>query len=123
MASDDDVERFDYLTPATGPVVNGLEDYEKIYALEQMAEYLPLRTLPGENGRSAIYRLDLTEKQRRSIAQGGDILVEILHFGGPLAPSRVMIVNQIGFSEDEERNFARWFAAQTRGPYRTRREE
>jgi len=114
------MNRFDYLTPAIGPVVEGLEDHEKIYALEQMAEYMPLRTLPGEEGRSAIYRLELTEAQREIVAQGGDILVEILHFGGPLAPSRVMVLNQKFCDGDEgsQGNLARWFGAQTKGPYR-----
>lgn len=108
---------FDYLSPATGPVVDGLEDNEKIYAIEQMAEYLPLRTLPAEHGKSAIYRLELSQAQRQMISEGGDILVEILHFGGPLAPSRVMILNQVGLSSEEKDNLARWFAAQTKGPY------
>jgi len=112
------MNRFDYLSPATGAVVDGLEDHEKIYALEQMAEYLPLRTLPGENGKSAIYRLELSDGQRQMIAEGGDILVEILHFGGPLAPSRVMILNQRGVTAQEGRNLSRWFSAQTKGPYR-----
>ena len=85
--------RFDYLKPALGPVVNGLEDHEKIYALEQ-AEYLPLRTLAGENGNSAIYRCELTPEQRELVARGGDVLIEILHFGGPMAPSRVMLLDQ-----------------------------
>lgn len=111
------MNRFDYLSPATGPVVEHLDNYERIYALEQMAEYLPLRTLPGENGLSAIYRLELTEGQKRMIAEGADVLVEILHFGGPLAPTRVMILNQRETSGEESRNLSRWFAAQTKGPY------
>jgi hypothetical protein len=113
------MNRFDYLTPAIGPVVDGLEDHEKIYALEQ-PEYLPLRTLPGENGNSAIYRLELTEEQRRIVSEGGDVLVEILHFRGPLAPTRVMILNQRDMPEDEKSLFAKWFAVQTKGPYNNR---
>lgn len=62
------MSRFDYLTPATGPVIDGPEDHEKIYALEQMAEYLPIRTLQGERGKSAIYRLELTDDQRRIVS-------------------------------------------------------
>lgn len=105
--------RFDYLKPALGPVVDGLEDHEKIYALDQ-AEYLPLRTLPGQDGQSAIYRCELTPEQREMVAAGGDVLIEILHFGGPLAPSRVMLINQQNFCEDESKErFARWFLAQT----------
>lgn len=109
--------RFDYLNAAVGPVVDGLEDFEKIYALEQ-AEYIPIRTLPGEDGKSAIYRCELTPDQRAMIADGADVLVEIVHFGGPIAPSRVMLINQKDFGPDESKsNMASWFAAQTKGPY------
>lgn len=85
--------RFDYLKPAQEAVVDGLEDHEKIFALDQ-AQYLPLRTLPAMNGQSAIYQCGLTPAQRQMIADGADVLVEIAHFGGPLAPSRVMLLNQ-----------------------------
>lgn len=105
--------RFDYLSPSIGPVVETLEGHEKIYALEQ-GQYLPLRTLPGENGNSAIYRCELTSEQRQMIAEGADVLVEILHFRGPLAPSRVMILDQQDFGESQ----AKWFCAQTKGPYK-----
>ena len=99
--------------------MDGLEDHEKIYALEQMEHYAPVRTLPGENGQSAIYRCDLTPEQRQMIADGADVMVEILHFGGPLAPSRVMLINQTAFGEHELKEaMARWFAVQTKGPYR-----
>lgn len=107
--------RFDYLRPAIGEVINGLEDCENIYALEQ-GEYLPVRTLPAEEGNSAIYRLELTDQQRQMVSQGADVLVEILHFRGPLAPSRVMLVNQKGMTSEEIRRFAAWFCAQTRCP-------
>lgn len=106
--------RFDYLLPAQGPVVEGLEDHEKIYALEQ-AEYLPLRTLPSDEGLSAIYRCELSQEQRKMIADGADVLVEIMHFRGPLAPSRVMLLNQTGLTDSESRKtLAEWFAAQTK---------
>jgi hypothetical protein len=110
--------RFDYLKPAIGPVVDGLEDHEKIYALEQ-AEYLPIRTLPAESGASAIYRCELTPEQRQMVADGADVLVEILHLGGPLAPSRVMLLNQLNLSEDESKEaLAAWFRAQVKIPTR-----
>jgi hypothetical protein len=108
--------RFDYLVPAQGPVIDGLEDHEKIYALEQ-GQYLPLRTLPGENGNSAIYRCELTAEQRKAVSEGADFLIEILHYGGLLAPTRVMILNQQGLSEEEKELLPQWFAAQTKGPY------
>jgi hypothetical protein len=103
--------RFDYLKPSQGEVIDGLEDREKIYALEQ-GEYLPIRTLAGYEGKSAIYRCELTADQRQMIAEGADILVEIVHFGGPLAPSRVMLINQQNFGECESKGlFAQWLLA------------
>ena len=111
------MSRFDYLTPYTGPVVDGLEDLEKIYALEKMTDNLPIRTLPGEGGASAIYRTAFTDEQRKMVAAGADILVEILHYGGPLAPSRVMLLNDKNYENDTERdNMARWFCAQAKIP-------
>ena len=101
------------MKPALGPVVESLEDNEKIYALEQ-GEYLPIRTLQGEFGKSAIYRCELTDEQRKMVAEGADVLVEIIHFGGPLAPSRVMLLNQQGLNENEQRNLALWFCAQAK---------
>ncbi len=111
------MNRFDYLSVAQGPVVDGLEGHEKVYAAGQ-AEYVTIRTLPGEEGKSAIYRLELNDAQRAIIADGGDILVEILHYGGNLAPSRVMVLNQRDLAEGEKKNLLRWFGAQTKGPYR-----
>jgi hypothetical protein len=103
---------FDYLSASIGPVVEGLEDFEKIYALEQ-AEYIPLRTLPGENGFSAITRWELTDKQREAIANGADVFLEVIHFGGPLAPVRMAI----GKQENDPKLWNEWFAAQTKAPY------
>lgn len=103
---------FDYLSASIGPVVEGLEDYEKIYALEQ-AEYIPLRTLPGENGMSAITRWEFTDKQREEISNGADIFLEVIHFGGPLAPVRLAI----GKQENDPKLWNEWFAYQTKGTY------
>jgi hypothetical protein len=107
---------FDYLSASIGPVVEGLEDYERIYALEQ-AEYIPLRTLPGENGLSAITRWEPTDEQRQSIANGADILLEVFHFGNPLSPVRMMILDQSHIEEDAKGNFLKWFAATIRFPF------
>jgi hypothetical protein len=107
---------FDYLSASIGPVVEGLEDWEKIYALEQ-AEYIPLRTLPGENGLSAITRWEPTDEQRQSIANGADILLEVFHFGNPLSPVRMMILDQSHIEEDAKGNFLKWFAATIRFPF------
>jgi hypothetical protein len=114
-------ELFDYLEPSIGPVVKGLEDHERICALGQMDNYIPLRTLPGEDGNSAIYRFELNAKQRQMVSKGADVLVEILHFGGPWAPSRAMLINEKGLSEEESKLICTWIAAQTKGPYRVKR--
>jgi len=118
---------FDYLSSSIGPVVDGLEEYEKIYALEQGC-YIPLRTLPGrvrdplptrlttlpaENSYSAITRWELTPAQRQAIAEGADVFLEVVHFGGPLAPVRMAI----GKQENDVALWNEWFAAQTNGPY------
>ena len=101
---------FDYLDSHDGPVVEGLEQFEIVYAKNQ-PEYFPLRTLPGEYGRSAISRWHPTDKQRAAIAEGADILLESFHFGGPLAPVRMMVTDGTG------ELFKEWFRAATNGPY------
>lgn len=111
---------FDYLLPAIGPVIEGLEDHEKIIGIEQ-SQYLPVRILPGEEGASAIYRCELTAEQRAIVAAGGDVLIEILHFGRDLPPTRVMVLNQSCAQNDEDRARLReWWAEQTKGPYRNK---
>lgn len=104
---------FDYLNSHDGPVVKGLEQHETVYAKDQ-PEYAPLRTLPGDNGKSAISRFHLTEEQRKAIADGADIYLEIVHFGGPLAPSRLMVMSE---PSESESHFMQWWKAQTKGTY------
>jgi len=118
---------FDYLSASIGPVVEGLEEIEKIYALEQGC-YIPLRTLPGnvkhplptrmttlpaDNSLSAITRWELTPAQRQAIAEGADVFLEVIHFGGPLEQVRMAISKQ----ENDVALWNEWFAHQTNGPY------
>ncbi len=103
---------FDYLDPHDGPVVVGLENHESVYAKNQ-PQYRPLRTLPGRHGDSAIARFSLTDAQRKAIADGADIYLELLHFGGPLAPSLMMVMSEPPDSDD----FRRWWKVQTKAPY------
>lgn len=112
---DENLTRFDYLTTGVDEVVKGLEQFEKIYALEQR-QYIPVRSLPAENGASAIMRYELKPHHRRMVVHGADILLEIVHFGGDLAPSRMMILNQNGIDK-ENLLFKKWFAAQSKAPY------
>lgn len=102
---------FSYLQPHDGPVVPVLEEFETVYAKNQ-SEYSPLRTLPGDDGKSAISRWTPTPAQRKEIAEGADILIESSHFGKPLQPLRVMATDARGHS------FIQWFALQTLAPYR-----
>ena len=104
---------FDYLALHDGPVVDGLEQYEKVYAKDQ-PQYQPVRTLPGENGNSAIYRFHPTEAQRKALSEGADLYLEIFHFKGPLAPSRLMVMSEPDKSSDA---FKGWWRTQTRGTY------
>ncbi|MDE2104129.1 MAG: hypothetical protein KGL39_43225 [Patescibacteria group bacterium] len=103
---------FDYLSTKDGPVVAGLERFERVYAKDQ-PQYKPLRTLPGEDGNSAISRWTFTAEQRKAIAEGADILLEVFHFGGPLAPVRMAMSNNL----DAGSHFPAWFAVQTHAPY------
>ncbi|MDB5358810.1 MAG: hypothetical protein JWO51_107 [Rhodospirillales bacterium] len=104
---------FDYLKPHDGPVVAGLEEHETVFAKDQ-PQYLPLRTLPGEDGNSAISRFHLTDAQRKAVAEGADIYLEIVHFRGPLAPSRMMVMSEPG---EGATRFQEWWKSQTKGPY------
>jgi NTP pyrophosphatase (non-canonical NTP hydrolase) len=101
---------FNFLSTHEGPVIAGLEDFETVYAKNQQ-EYQALRTLPGDRGLSAISRWTPTAEQRKAIAAGADIMLEVYHFGKPLAPVRMMVTDQRG------QYFAQWFAVQTNAPY------
>ena len=82
---------FDYLQPADRPVIEGLEDHEAIYAKDQ-PQYLPLRTLRSNTpGRAVLSRWTLTAEQRKAVAAGADIFLELLTFGGPLQPIRLAV--------------------------------
>ncbi|MDE2589222.1 MAG: hypothetical protein KGL95_06110 [Patescibacteria group bacterium] len=108
---------FDFVDPYDGPVVAGLEHLEAVYAKNQ-PQYRPLRTLPGCNGDSAISRFHFTDAQRKAISEGADIYLELLHFGGPLAPSLIMVMSEPEIREPEAlANFHGWWKAQTKGPY------
>lgn len=108
--------RLDFLSPSIESVVEGLEGIEKIYALEQ-GQYNPLRTLPGQNGMSAITRWVLTPNQVAMIGEGADILLEVVHVRGDLAPVRMMLLNQLNLTPGSRRRLQQYFCAQTNGGY------
>lgn len=82
---------FEYLKPKDGPVFDGLEAQEVVYAADQ-PQYIPLRTLVSAGSeRKVISRWTLTPEQRAAIAAGADIFLELWTFGGPLHPIRMMV--------------------------------
>lgn len=82
---------FQYLQPKNGPVINGMEEQEVVYAKDQ-PEYIPLRTLVSKGPeRSVFSRWTLTPEQRKAVAEGADIFLELLTYGGPLQPIRMAI--------------------------------
>lgn len=82
---------FDYLQPRNGPVVDGLEHQEVVYGKGQ-PDYIPLRTLQsGGRMGAVISRWTLTPEQRKAVAEGADVFLELSTFGGPLQPSRMAV--------------------------------
>lgn len=80
----------DYLKPKDGPVVEGREAEEVVFAKDQ-PEYIPLRTLvyetyPGSKDIRVISRWTLTPEQRQAVLDGADIYLTCLTFGRPLQP-------------------------------------
>lgn len=82
---------FRYLSPKDGPVFEGLESKEVVYAKNQ-PEYLPLRTLvsKGPEGR-VISRWTLTDEQRQAVAAGADIFLMLLTFTQALQPIQIAL--------------------------------
>jgi hypothetical protein len=77
---------FEYLSPADRPVINALEAHEVVYAKDQ-PEYIPLRTLRGNTPEVPVLsRWTLTPEQRKAVADGADIFLQLLTFGNPLQP-------------------------------------
>jgi hypothetical protein len=75
-----------YLQPKDGPVIAGEEGRERVYAQDQ-PQYHPLRTLVEYDGFGAVLsRWSPTGEQRKAIAEGKDIYLELLTFHEPLQP-------------------------------------
>lgn len=83
---------FDYLSPTTSPVIDGMESREIVYAKNQ-PEYIPLRTLrnTSDDMCGVVSRWALTPQQRKLVAEGADIFLELSTFGQPLQPIRMAI--------------------------------
>lgn len=82
---------FDYLQPRNGPVVDGMEAQEVVYAKDQ-PQYIPLRALVSDGPMGAVIsRWTLTADQRKAVAEGADIFLESNTFHQPLQPIRMAI--------------------------------
>lgn len=92
---------FSYLKPKDGPVIEGLEEKEIVYAKDQHP-YIPLRTLVGNSrDRRVLSRWEPTPEQRKAIADGADIYLQLLTFGQPLQPILMLVSD--GSWEDWEK--------------------
>ncbi len=92
---------FSYLKPKDGPVIKGLENREIVYA-ENQPQYIPLRTLVSDNrDQRVLSRWEPTPEQRKAIADGADVYLQLLTFGEPLQPI-IMLVSD-GSWEDWEK--------------------
>lgn len=86
---------FEYLQPADKPVVAGLEKHERVFAKDQ-PEYIPLRTLVANRQEGTVMsRWTFTDEQRKAIAEGADIYLQLSTFNRPLQPIRIVIADQI----------------------------
>src|SRR6266446_8504456 len=82
---------FDYLTPRDGPVIDGFEQEEHVYA-ETQPQYIPLRTLiSADEQHRVLSRWNFTAEQRKAVAEGADIFLELSTFGKPLQPIRMAV--------------------------------
>lgn len=74
------------LNPRNGPVIEGQEHREVFYAKDQ-PEYIPLRVLTSQGSeRVVLSRWTPTLEQRKRIAEGDDIFLEVITFMRPLQP-------------------------------------
>jgi hypothetical protein len=65
------------------PVLPTSAECEVVYAKDQ-PEFTPLPTFRTQ--RSVLSRWKLTEAERKHIAEGGDLFISMMNFGGPLLP-------------------------------------
>jgi hypothetical protein len=74
------------------PVMPGSASIERIYGANQ-PEYVPLPAVYLDTpSRAVITRWRLTDEERNAVAAGADIVLSLLTFGQPLAPSHMQVV-------------------------------
>ena len=83
---------FEWLEPADGPVIEGLEKYELVASGKG---YRDLRILPGFTRQGErLSRWSFTPEQRQAIAAGADVLLEVLTFNTALQPVRMAVTDK-----------------------------
>lgn len=83
---------FHYLM-AADTVHKDLKGYEVVYAKDQ-PEYLPLATIRSNYRDGAVLsRWPLTREQRKAVANGADIYLELLTFGHTLHPIKMFVTD------------------------------
>ncbi len=87
--------------PAQKPVVAEFESLETVYA-EDQPEYSPLHVLRGDIQGAVLSRWTFTGEQRRAIADGADIFLDILTFGQPLQPIAIYVAHELEASSVAE---------------------
>jgi hypothetical protein len=86
---------FEYLSPADKPVIEELKEHEIVFAKDQ-PQYIPLRTLASRTSdRRVMSRWTLTPEQRKAVADGADIYLELWTFGNPLQPIRMAVADEV----------------------------
>lgn len=108
---------FEFLQPRNGPVVDGLEGQELVYAADQ-PQYIPLRVLRGSGDQVPVLsRWTLTPEQRKAVAEGADIFLELSVFKNqfgqpnPLQPIRMAVSDASNNSRlpGHRERFMDWF--------------
>lgn len=83
---------YSYMEPRIGPVIAGLDSDEQVVYAESQPQYIPLHAAVGDNRqRRVVSRWTLDAEQRKAIAEGADIFLELLTFGEPLQPIRMAV--------------------------------
>jgi hypothetical protein len=82
---------FSWLQPADKPTIEGLEEREFVFGAKQ-PQYNPLRGLKSQDEQGKVLtRWELTEEQRKAVADGADIYLELMTFNQGLQPIRIAV--------------------------------
>lgn len=78
------------MAEAKSPVIEELQAFEMCIAKDQ-PEYLPLPSLVDQRDGRVMSRWELTDEERKQIAEGADVFVTIYALEGKITPMKVEI--------------------------------